>query len=196
MDGTLIDSSITIANAINFVRAKLDLEPMDNQKILKDVNNHTLNPAKHFYNIDEFKPIHEEWFNSYYSANHHKELVLYDGIKEMLEDIKANNKKLAIATNAYKISAIESLKYVGIFNLFDAIVCHDEVEKGKPYPDMLFKILDSLNISNRDAIFIGDGSRDLLASQKANIEYLMVNWGFSEDDKSAISTVEELRDRL
>jgi len=196
MDGTLIDSSITIANAINFVRGKLHLEPMRSEDILKDVNNHTLNPAKHFYNIEKFEPIHEEWFNNYYSANHHKELILYNGIKDMLEDIKAHNKKLALATNAYKISTIESLKFLNIFHLFDAIVCHDEVETGKPSPDMLFKILDELNISNKNAIFIGDGSRDLLASKSANIDYLMVNWGFSDDDKSAILSVEELRDRL
>ena len=196
MDGTLIDSSITIANAINFVREKLDLEAMNSEEILKDVNNHTLNPAKHFYNIEEFEPIHEEWFNQYYSANHHKELVLYDGVVDMLHDIKANNKKLALATNAYKISTISSLKFLGILNLFDAIVCHDEVAEGKPSPDMLFKILEELNISNDNSIFIGDGSRDLLASKSANIDYLMVNWGFSEYDKSAIVDVEELRDRL
>ncbi|SHO80721.1 Predicted phosphatase [hydrothermal vent metagenome] len=196
MDGTLIDSSITIANAINFVREKLGLEPMSSEEILKDVNNHTLNPAKHFYNIEEFEPIHEEWFNQYYSENHHKELILYDGIIDMLRDIKANNKKLAIATNAYRVSTISSLKFLGILELFDIIVSQDEVENGKPSPDMLFKILDELDISNDDAIFIGDGSRDLLASRSANIDYLMVNWGFSADDKSAIVSVEELRDRL
>ena len=195
MDGTLVDSSLTIAYAINYVREKLGLLPLEPNFILEKVNDHTINPAKFFYEVDEFEKIHEEWFSEYYTQNHKRELLLYDGIKELLEALDQKGIRLAVATNAYRASTIQSLTHLGIYSLFDTIACHDDVPQGKPYPDMLYKILDELDISAKDSLFIGDGERDEIASQKANIEYIMVNWGFSEY-KDAIFSVEELKSRL
>ncbi|SFV64889.1 Predicted phosphatase [hydrothermal vent metagenome] len=195
MDGTLVNSSLTIANAINYVRGKINLPPMDRDLIAKKVNDHTLNSAMYFYEVNKFEKKHELWFSQYYTENHKKELVLYDGILELLKELKENGFKLAVATNAYKKSTIESLNYLNILNIFDAIACHDEVKQGKPYPDMLYKVLDDLNLEAKDAIFIGDGSRDKIASERANIDYIMINWGFSQYD-DAIKSIEKLRTML
>jgi phosphoglycolate phosphatase len=195
MDGTLVDSSLTIAYAINYVREKLGLLPLEPNFILEKVNDNSINPAKFFYEVEKFEKIHEEWFSEYYTQNHRRELILYDGIKELLEALHQKGIRLAVATNAYRASTIQSLTHLNIYTLFDTIACHDDVPQGKPYPDMLHKILDELDISPKDALFIGDGERDKIASKRANIEYIMVNWGFS-DYKNAIISVKELRERV
>jgi phosphoglycolate phosphatase len=195
MDGTLVNSSLTIANAINYVRKNLGLEAMEAQKILRMVNDHTLNPAKAFYHTEAFDADHERWFSEYYSKNHEKELVLYEGVKTLLDSLKAEGHSLALATNAYRGSTLESLTHLDIFDHFDAIACYDDVEKGKPYPDMLHKILDELDHSNESAIFIGDGPRDEMASKNADIPYIMVDWGFT-DHSDAVRSVDELKEIL
>ncbi len=44
---------------------------------------------------------------------------------------------------------------------------------------------------------LGDGERDLEASKRANIDYIMVHWGFSDyRDEEAVSSVEELYNRI
>ncbi len=168
---------------------------MDTDLIAKKVNDHTLNTSMYFYEIESFEKKHETWFSQYYTDNHKKELVLYDGILELLTELKDNGFKLAVATNAYKKSTVESLTYLNIINLFDTIACHDEVKKGKPYPDMLYKVLNDLKIEAKDAIFIGDGSRDKIASEKANIDYIMINWGFSEYD-DAVKSITKLQENI
>ncbi len=195
MDGTLVNSSITIANAINYVRKNLGFEAMEREKILRMVNDHTLNPAKTFYHADAFDADHERWFSEYYSKNHDKELELYSGISELLKKLKEQGHALAVATNAYRGSTIESLSYLEIHSYFDAIACYDDVKKGKPYPDMLHKILDELEYTNENSIFIGDGSRDEMASKSAKIPYIMVDWGFT-DHKNAVRSVDELENLL
>lgn len=195
MDGTLVDSSLTIANAINYVRKNLDLEPMEQREILKAVNDHTHNPAKTFYHAQTFNADHERLFSQYYTNNHEKELVLYNGIKEMLEKLKDKGYALAVATNAYRNSTVQSLAHLEITGYFDAIACYDDVQRGKPYPDMLYKILDSLKYSNKRALFIGDSSRDEAAAKNANIDYLMVAWGFTEHT-NAIKSVSGLEQIL
>ena len=195
MDGTLVNSSLTIANAINYVRKNLGFEPMEQESILKMVNDHTLNPAKTFYHAKAFDADHERWFSEYYTKNHEKELVLYDGIKELLKELKEEGFALAVATNAYRNSTIESLTHLEIFDYFDAIACYDDVPNGKPHPDMLFKLLDELKYSSDRAVFIGDGPRDEMASKKADIPYIMVDWGFTEHT-NAVRSVDELKNIL
>jgi phosphoglycolate phosphatase len=191
MDGTLVNSSLTIANAINHVRQNLGFEPMDQEYILKLVNDHTINPAQTFYHAKAFDQDHERWFSEYYTKNHDTELVLYDGIKELLDTLKDKGHTLAVATNAYRGSTIESLTHLEVHEHFDAIACYDDVPQGKPHPDMLYKILDELGHRSHNALFIGDGPRDELASKRAEIDYIMVDWGFT-DHTDAVRTVEDL----
>jgi len=195
MDGTLVNSSITIANAINYVRKNLGFEPMDEEYILRLVNDHTINPAKTFYHAKAFDADHEKWFSEYYTKNHETELVLYTGIKELLIALKEQGKSLAVATNAYRGSTIESLTHLGIYDLFDGIACYDDVLQGKPHPDMLYKLLDELDFTEDEAIFIGDGPRDEMAAKEAKIDYIMVDWGFT-DHTDAVRTVEDLKELL
>ena len=195
MDGTLVNSSLTIANAINYVRKNLGFEPMEQESILRMVNDHTLNPAKTFYHAEAFDADHERWFSEYYSKNHENELVLYEGIKELLDSLKDNGHALAVATNAYRGSTIESLTHLDVYEYFDAIACYDDVKKGKPHPDMLHKILDELDHSNEKSIFIGDGPRDEMASKHAQIPYIMVDWGFT-DHNDAVRSVKDLEEML
>ncbi len=195
MDGTLVDSSRTIVNAINHVRANLGLDAMKEALVLEKVNEPNLNPAEFFYEVPEFTEQHELWFSSYYTDNHEKELRLYEGIIELLDALKAKNFLLGIATNAYRGSTLESLTHLKILDYFDSIACYDDVPRGKPSPDMLEKNLKDFKIEAHEAIFIGDSERDTMASKSANIDYLMINWGFS-DYKNAIHSVEQLKEIL
>jgi phosphoglycolate phosphatase len=195
MDGTLVDSSLTIANAINYVRSHLELKPLAHELILTKVNDPHLNPAEYFYETKEFSKEQEKWFSEYYTKNHEEELQLYNGIKTLLHTLRDEGYVLSVATNAYRGSTVESLSHLEIFSCFSSIACYDDVEKGKPAPDMLEKSLKELNFQVEDAIFIGDSERDLLAAQAINMDYIMVNWGFSNYD-DALHTVEKLKEKI
>ncbi len=198
MDGTLIDSSHTISGAINYVRQNMGLEPMPHEQIIPKVNDHTINPADYFYGIEEYDPIHEKWFNEYYTQNHATELRLYDGILDLLDNLKVAGADIALATNAYRISTIESIRHFGIEQFFDAVACADDVRQGKPAPDMLYKILKDLGKEHAESVFVGDGPRDEEAAKAAAMDYIMVDWGFTDHDtqKQVVYSVSDLKQRL
>jgi phosphoglycolate phosphatase-like HAD superfamily hydrolase len=60
---------------------------------------------------------------------------------------------------------------------------------------MLEKNLNDLNLSAKESIFVGDSERDLLASKAINMDYIMVNWGFSTY-QNAIHSVDKLEKKL
>ncbi len=194
MDGTLIDSSAIISNSINYVRSKLGLPPMDRKLILQAVNDTTIHRPRFFYGVEEYEPRHVEWFREYYSKNHHKETRLYTGIKELLEKLKPHF-HLALATNAYRVSAEQILAHLQIKDYFEIIVCGDEVEHPKPAPDMIEKIIDFFGCEKEEIILVGDGKTDEEAARAAGIAFIKVNWGWSSYE-DAIESVKELEEIL
>ena len=194
MDGTLIDSSAIIANSINYVRSKLGLKPMDRRIILEAVNDTTIHRPKFFYGVEEYLPQHIAWFREYYSKNHHKETVLFTGVKELLEELSPHF-HLALATNAYRESAMLILKHLQIEHYFDIIVCGDEVEHPKPAADMIERIIDFFGCKRDEIILIGDGKTDEEAAKNAGIGFIRVNWGWQRYE-DAVESVQELRQKL
>ena len=185
MDGTLVDSSLLLANTINYVRSRLDLPPMPDDTIVRKINDPTIDPARYFYDQDRFEPIHEQWFTQYYSLHHAHQLHLYPGMHDLLRRIKHAGQTNALATNAYRISTVESLRHLAIDTCMEAVVCGDDVMQAKPAPDMLFRILEQTGYRVEEAVFVGDGSRDEAAADAAGIDYVMVDWGFTDHSKMA-----------
>ncbi len=191
MDGTLIDSSDIIANSINYVRNYLNLPPLDKSFIIKEINNPNANLAKIFYQKEKIETILYKKFREYYDKNYQKELILFEGVKELLINLKKNNIKLAIATNAYKKTALATLNHIGIRDIFDIVVSFEDVNEGKPKPDMLYFIINSLN--SIKPIFIGDSQNDFLAAKSAKLPFLYVDFINKEN---GIKDIKELENNL
>jgi len=174
LDGTLVDSSLVLSGAINYVRNYLGLKSLPKAEIIEQINNPECNFAEYFYGLKEITSKHEELFKEYYYANHDTQLELFSGVEQMLQELKSSKIKIALATNAYRDSTTKVLNYLNLIGYFDTIACWDDVKSGKPSPDMLYKVIKNLN--SKKAIFIGDSQRDLLASKAANIEFILVDF--------------------
>jgi phosphoglycolate phosphatase len=190
MDGTLIDSSGVIANAINHVRSKLSLPPMPNKQIVACINNTKIHAPTFFYETPNFTKDQEIWFQEYYTDHHNIDTALYDGVGELLKKLSLTH-KLSIATNAYKLSAMQILDANKISSYFDIIMCADEVKHAKPHREMLDVIINHYGAHRDKFVVIGDGERDIMSAQNAGIDSILVDWGFSNHDE-AVGSVGEL----
>lgn len=195
MDGTLIDSGDMITNTINHVRVNLGLPKMDKYIMLQNLNNPNINSAEFFYGTKEFTDEQTKLFEDYYNESCIRDIKLYEGIKELLDELSSLNHKLAIATNSSARFAYKMLKHLNILHHFEMLVGYDDVKEPKPHPEMIHKILDSFDIDKSKTILIGDSHKDTKAAQSAGINYILVNWGFSDHkiEDNAISSIEELR---
>lgn len=181
MDGTLIDSSVVICGAINHVRQNLSLPVMKKEDILFAINDLDIHSPRYFYEAEDYEERHIVWFQEYYTHYHDKQVRLYDGIEVLLE--KARSKyQLSLATNAYRVSTLQTLTWVGIKHYFDIIRCGDDVAVSKPHPQMILDILDYYKQASDEAIMIGDSLKDKEAATKAGVDTILVDWGFSDLD--------------
>jgi len=195
MDGTLIDSGFAITNTINYVRENLGFDRLEKDYILEKVNEPHLNSVEFFYGTKEFTQEQTRLFEEYYNEHCLTDLVLYDGISELISDLKGDF-RLAVATNANSVYAKKMLDHVGIGEHFSTILGYDSVKNPKPHPEMVNKILNKYSVENTNAQLIGDSHKDIIAATKAGVDSVLVNWGFSNHEKDAIETVEELENRI
>lgn len=195
MDGTLIDSGFAITNTINYVRENLGFEKLERNHILEKVNDPTINSAEFFYGTKEFTKQQTKLFEEYYNIHCLTDLVIYDGILELVEKL-SKNFTLAVATNANSDYAHKMLNHVGLGQYFETILGYDSVRNPKPHPEMVNKILEKHNISKEHAQLVGDSKKDIMAAQNAGVDWVLVNWGFSNHDNEAIETVEQLKNKI
>jgi len=195
MDGTLIDSGEAISNTVNYVRENIGLQRLEKSFILENINDINVNSAEFFYNTKEFTKEQSTLFEEYYTKNCLKDLELYEGIYELLNDFK-NDFKFSVATNANSFYAKKMLSHLGIDSFFSSILGYNDVTKPKPNADMVNKILDIHNIKKQNAQLIGDSKKDTMAAFNAGIDSVLVNWGFSSYQNEAICTVNELREKI
>jgi len=195
MDGTLIDSGNVITNTINYVRSNLGLESIDKNTMLEQLNNPDINSAEFFYGTSEFTDKQTELFTKYYDENCVNDIKLYDGIEELLKELKKDY-ILSVATNASQEFAKKMLDFLDISKYFNYVVGANMVSSPKPSPDMLLNTLEVLKVKKENAILIGDSQKDARAAKNSNMDFILVNWGFSEEDKDGASSIEELKEKI
>lgn len=184
MDGTIIDSAKAIEKTINGIRARLNLEPLSTEFIVKAINEPGRNLALEFYGMNSPSGSLKAGFEADFKTNYDLYATTYDGIKELLEKFRANGDKIALASNAPAKTLEQILKRNEIFELFDLVVGADENIPQKPDPTMLIIVKEKLNANK--AVFVGDSLKDEGAAINAKMPYIHVTWGFGTSaDKSS-----------
>ena len=105
-----------------------------------------------------------------YKANEYGNIVLSDGLKELLDKLKRNKIKLAVLTN--RGSSLPSLlKHFGVYEYFDKLITAADVTVPKPDPEGLNWLLRHFKISKEEAIFIGDAEPDYYAAKSGKVQF-------------------------
>lgn len=122
-----------------------------------------------------------EIFKEHYAKNMYNHTSAYDGILEMLEDLKNKGIKTAVVSNKFDLAVKElSKKYFG--NLIDIAIGENEKAgiKKKPAPDTVFEVLNLMNLKSEDAIYIGDSDVDIMTAKNSDMPCISVTWGFRD----------------
>lgn len=197
IDGTLTFTNQLIFDSFNYIAEKYLGKRFTNEEIIS-----LFGPTEDVILRQMFPHNFEEVRKDYYEYYHrnHEIAQLYDGIKELLVDLKNSGVILGIFTGKGKTSSLITLNFLGIRDLFDMIVTGDDVKNHKPSPEGIIKFLQTFNLSPKDVLMIGDAPSDIKAAREAGVQIASVVWDSYSADKvrelnkeTVFETVEELR---
>lgn len=99
---------------------------------------------------------------------------MHDGIFELLNGLKMRGVKLAVATSAERSNAEWTLNALGIRELFDTVVTDQDVERGKPAPDVYREALRRLNVEPKHCAVMEDSGTGIRAAKGAGLRVIGV----------------------
>lgn len=124
-------------------------------------------------------------YKKYQAENTIELSKIYDGIKELLENLKNLGKSLNVVTLKSKETTINILKYLDIYKYFDNVIgmCDEFPNQNKK--EMLKYVTD--RIDSNKAIMIGDRKSDIEAGNYCKIDTLAVLYGMDSYDTLSIA---------
>ncbi len=179
LDGTLIDSSIDIANAVNYAVEPYGIAPLTVREVISLVGEGIATLMGKIIlkeGIGADRDSMTERFVYYYSAHLIDNTPLYPGIRETLSQLGAFRK--AVISNKRESLCVKILEQLGLSEFMDVIVGSETVKERKPSPLPVCHVLSVLGISPEEAIIVGDSNYDIEAGKAAGIKTVAVTYGY------------------
>ena len=178
LDGTLADAYEAISKSVNFILQKLGRPKASYLKIRKAVG---LGDRRLLAAFVPEKDLDSAL--SIYRRHHRISLKKYSRLlpysKGVLEYLRGNKIKAAIASNRPTEFTNILLNSLGIKGCFDYVLCADKLTEGKPNPEIILKILRELKINPREALYVGDMVVDIETGHNAGVKAIAVLGGSS-----------------
>ena len=161
MDGVLIESLDSWWLSLNDAFKAFNHKEISRDEFIEKYWGHDLS-----YNLDKMGLDYKilNFCNVSYS-NHTDSVKIFSDTKTTLKNLR--NYKKGIITNTPKNCANQVLKKHNLEKYFDVIVTVDEVTRGKPSPELVYKACKYLNVEPKDTILVGDTDSDVLAGKAA-----------------------------
>lgn len=177
-DGTLIDTIDWIVSCLQNAAVQCRFKVPDPQAA-KDVIGLSIDNATRHLFPDATDEDRKRFITHYSRAFFSKRLSradLFDGVFEMLNRLKENDYRLAVATGKGRKGLQEALRQTETEHLFDITRCADETAS-KPDPFMLREIIGYLDIPSERALMVGDSIHDLQMARNAGVASVAVACG-------------------
>ena len=176
-DGTLMDSAAHIVHAIQAASRDVGAAVPD-EATARHVIGLGLDSALAYAVPDlpqDAYPRMAERYKYHYLTRDH-EITLFAGAFEMVADLAAGGRLLAVATGKSRRGLDRVLAASGLAPYFHATRCVDECHS-KPHPQMLLELMEALGVAPDRTLMIGDTTHDLNMANSAGVASLGVTFG-------------------
>ena len=178
LDGTLLDTSEGIYNAVRSTEKIMHFTPVDDTTLPEYVGPPSLFSYKKHYDIDDDTAqkavVHHR---KYQSEQGVKEARPYDGMPDLLAMLRESGHKLGVATLKRQDITEATLAAAGMLDCFDSIRGIDMAES-LTKSDIINLVLEDLSVEPENAVLIGDSAYDAIGARQSGVDFIGVEYGF------------------
>ncbi len=182
LDGTLTDPAIGITNSVMHALRKCGIEVSDRSELFCFIGPPLSASFKKYYGFsDEDALVCVEYYREYFRDRGIFENKVYDGIPELLEQLKNEGKTLILATSKPESFAKQILEYFDLEKYFDLIVGASMDESRNKKEDVIRYALTTANISDlKKVVMIGDREQDIIGAKINCLDSIGVLYGYGD----------------
>ena len=182
LDGTILDTLQDLTDAVNYVLEKYGYKKAGIKEVRKNLGYGGVNLISKVLGQqvekEKFNEIYKNYLD-YYSAHCDVKTEPYEGIYQMLENLKKVGMKLAVVSNKgdRQVQILVESHFKGLFDF-----AHGERKnvKRKPDREAIISIVNEFGFDVKECIYIGDSEVDLLTAKNSGMDHIIVDFGFRD----------------
>jgi phosphoglycolate phosphatase len=185
LDGTTLDTIESIGTTLNKVLEENEMKQhtMEDYKIFVGDGQIELVEralkASGDEKLENFDKVMSEYIEAFKTGCRYN-VKPYDGIRELLDNLKKRNIKIAIFSNKQHNNVESIIEDIFGQEYYDAVLGQREDHDKKPCGKGIDIILEQLNVAPENCIYIGDTATDMKTGKNYGLYTIGVTWGFRD----------------
>ena len=182
LDGTLLDTLGDLAASVNYAMRTNGMPEHSVDEVCRFVGNGVRRLMERAVPGGAAHPAFEAAFATF--RRHYMEHSLdttrpYEGIPEMLQELKRRGRHTAVVSNKFDAATKELCRHF-FPDTIDVAVGEHEAEgiRKKPAPDTVLQALSQLGVGQEGAVYVGDSDVDIQTARNSGLPCISVLWGF------------------
>lgn len=185
LDGTLTYTLQDLCDSVNYALRSMGWEERTLDEVRQFVGNgvHRLveRAVPQGVSVSDVERCFET-FRSHYLIHCQDNTRLYDGVREMLRDVKSRGLLTAIVSNKLQ-AGVDELYDIYFRGLVDVAIGEREGVRRKPSADMVELALKTLGVKAEDSVYVGDSEVDVQTAANSGLPCISVLWGFRDREQ-------------
>lgn len=184
-DGTLLDSTLAIAESLKAAATDLQLPVLsrtDYQNIIGLGLAEALQTLYPDLSGEQWQVDMRERYSYYFRQWEQRQLACFEGVIHGLPSLRQAGFALAVATGKSRHGLNRALAAKNWDDLFAVTRCADETHS-KPHPQMLWEILEVLQLDPQQALMVGDTEFDMAMASAIGMDCVAVSYGAHHLDR-------------
>ena len=181
LDGTLADTALDLAYALNAQRERHGLAPLPHETIRPQASHGTVGLLKAGFDVTpkspDFAALRAEYL-ALYTQHICDRTVLFPGTAELLQELEARKLRWGVVTNKPARFTLPLLKALHLEHRAACIISGDSTPNAKPHPEPLLTAAAHIRVAPAACLYVGDAERDVEAAVAAEMKALIANYGY------------------
>ena len=184
LDGTLLYTLGDLSASCNYALREMQMPERSIDEIRRFVGNGVKKLIERAVPVGTTAEKTEQTlaiFRAYYMEHGLDTTRPYDGIPELLAELKRRGKNVAVVSNKFYDATRQLCRHFFADTVSVAIGEKEGILR-KPAPDTVIAALEELGVSKDDAVYVGDSEVDVQTARNCGIPCVSVLWGFRDKD--------------
>ena len=188
LDGTILDSGSGIIKSVQYVLDHFSMYHEPEEKLRKFIGPALIDSFMNFYGFSKEKAEEAvEYFRDYYPEKGMFDAFIYPGMRECIEKMAGDDKKLVLLTSKPIFFASQILQHFGLSDYFFMEIGPDLSEQSSDKTRLIEKALREGNFLKEDCLMVGDTKYDILAAKDVGIDSVAALYGYGEVEEISIA---------
>lgn len=184
LDGTLLSTLADLAASTNYALRTHHMPERSIDEVRRFVGNGVKKLMERAIPDGLNNPLFEETFATFrqhYMQHNLDTTQPYPGIMQLLEQLKAEDKNIAVVSNKFYAATRELCRHF-FGDLVPVAIGEREDIRKKPAPDTVIEALRELGVDKEGAVYIGDSDVDIMTAKNSGMPCVSVLWGFRDKE--------------